>query len=53
MFAAGNYPKNSPVKNRGDSGLNDGNQAKTNLIGGYYDSGNNIEKLKNECESYV
>jgi hypothetical protein len=31
------------VKYRGDSGLNDGNQAKTNLIGGYYDSGNNIK----------
>ncbi|WJX34109.1 cellulase [Trifolium repens] len=40
---SGNYPKNSPVKYRGDSGLNDGNQAKTNLIGGYYDSGNNIK----------
>lgn len=42
-FAAGNYPQNSPVKYRGDSGLKDGNSAKTNLIGGYYDSGNNIK----------
>lgn len=40
---AGNYPRNSSVKYRGDSGLQDGNSAKTNLIGGYYDSGNNIK----------
>nr|AAQ63883.1 cellulase [Medicago truncatula] len=40
---SGNYPRNSPVKYRGDSGLKDGNSAKTNLIGGYYDSGNNIK----------
>ncbi|GAU47849.1 hypothetical protein TSUD_404260 [Trifolium subterraneum] len=38
-----NYPKNSAVKYRGDSGLKDGNPAMTNLIGGYYDSGNNIK----------
>lgn len=31
------------MKYRGDSGLQDGNSAKTNLIGGYYDSGNNIK----------
>ncbi|KAL5075579.1 hypothetical protein RYX36_014563 [Vicia faba] len=40
---SGNYPRNSSVKYRGDSGLQDGNSAKTNLIGGYYDSGNNIK----------
>lgn len=43
VVVAGYYPRNSPVKFRGDSGLNDGNSAKTNLIGGYYDSGNNIK----------
>lgn len=31
------------MKYRGDSGLQDGNSAKTNLSGGYYDSGNNIK----------
>ncbi|KAF9609126.1 hypothetical protein IFM89_013380 [Coptis chinensis] len=43
---SGNFPKNSEVKFRGDSGLQDGNTTGTNyvnLIGGYYDSGNNIK----------
>lgn len=31
------------MKFRGDSGLQDGNSAKTNLTGGFYDSGNNIK----------
>ncbi|CAK8567513.1 unnamed protein product [Lathyrus sativus] len=40
---SGSYPRNSSVKYRGDSGLQDGYSEKTNLIGGYYDSGNNIK----------
>ncbi|KAK7353302.1 hypothetical protein VNO80_18747 [Phaseolus coccineus] len=40
---SGHYPRNSPVKFRGDSGLQDGNSAKTDLTGGFYDSGNNIK----------
>lgn len=46
-YSAGIYPKNSPVKFRGDSGLQDGNSSKTNppadLVGGFYDSGNNMK----------
>ncbi|KAI9074931.1 hypothetical protein K1719_043094 [Acacia pycnantha] len=41
---SGHYPKNSPVKFRGDSGLKDGlNTTREDLIGGFYDSGNNIK----------
>ncbi|KAF5444616.1 hypothetical protein F2P56_033736 [Juglans regia] len=42
---SGHYPKNSPVKFRGDSGLLDGNSGNTHvdLEGGFYDSGNNIK----------
>ncbi|KAL4301067.1 hypothetical protein AHAS_Ahas17G0263800 [Arachis hypogaea] len=40
---SGHYPKNSPVKFRGDSGLGDGKSADTDLVGGFYDSGNNIK----------
>ncbi|XP_017420395.1 endoglucanase 25 [Vigna angularis] len=40
---SGHYPRNSPVKFRGDSGLQDGNSANTDLTGGFYDSGNNIK----------
>ncbi|MED6155711.1 hypothetical protein PIB30_007576 [Stylosanthes scabra] len=40
---SGHYPKNSPVTFRGDSGLNDGKSADTDLVGGFYDSGNNIK----------
>lgn len=45
ICAAGPYPKDSPVKFRGDSGLDDGNMstAKSDLVGGFYDSGNNIK----------
>ncbi|XP_071722679.1 endoglucanase 10-like [Rutidosis leptorrhynchoides] len=39
---SGVYPKNSVVKFRGDSGLKDGNTI-ANLVGGFYDSGNNIK----------
>lgn len=31
------------MKFRGDSGLHDGDSVKTNLTGGFYDSGNNIK----------
>lgn len=44
--AAGKYPKNSPVKFRGDSGLQDGNvggSTHADLVGGFYDSGNNMK----------
>lgn len=42
---SGTYPHNSPVKFRGDSGLQDGNltSKQANLVGGFYDSGNNIK----------
>ncbi|KAM5571207.1 endoglucanase 25 [Rosa sericea] len=42
---SGTYPKNSPVKFRGDSGLQDGNLTsnRANLVGGFYDSGNNMK----------
>ncbi|KAJ7965418.1 Endoglucanase [Quillaja saponaria] len=42
---SGFYPKNSPVKFRGDSGLQDGNSTDkaAKLLGGFYDSGNNIK----------
>ncbi|KAK7282636.1 hypothetical protein RIF29_11571 [Crotalaria pallida] len=40
---SGKYPRNSPVTFRGDSGLQDGSPVKTNLSGGFYDSGNNIK----------
>lgn len=44
-MAAGHFPGNSTINFRGDSGLNDGKDEKTNadLVGGYYDSGNNIK----------
>jgi len=41
--SAGHYPRNSPVKFRGDSGLKDGDSANNDLTGGFYDSGNNIK----------
>ncbi|KAF5942446.1 hypothetical protein HYC85_020088 [Camellia sinensis] len=42
---SGYLPKNNSVKFRGDSGLHDGNTSsmETDLIGGFYDSGNNIK----------
>ncbi|PON76295.1 Glycoside hydrolase [Parasponia andersonii] len=43
---SGLYPKNSLVKFRGDSGLQDGNFGSTvhaDLVGGFYDSGNNMK----------
>lgn len=45
MLRAGNYPRNSPVKFRGSSGLQDGkwNNLHADIVGGFYDSGNNIK----------
>ncbi|KAA8546532.1 hypothetical protein F0562_002729 [Nyssa sinensis] len=42
---SGPFPNNGLVKCRGDSGLHDGNtiNTQTNLVGGFYDSGNNIK----------
>ncbi|GLT32183.1 hypothetical protein SLA2020_068690 [Shorea laevis] len=42
---SGNYPSNSTIKFRGNSGLQDGDSSKTHadLVGGFYDSGNNIK----------
>ncbi|KAF6163630.1 hypothetical protein GIB67_036090 [Kingdonia uniflora] len=42
---SGVLPKNSTVKFRGDSGLKDGNttNVQVDLIGGFYDSGNNVK----------
>ncbi|XP_008786534.2 endoglucanase 10-like [Phoenix dactylifera] len=42
---SGALPENNPVKFRGDSGLQDGirKQINASLVGGFYDSGNNIK----------
>ncbi|THU51339.1 hypothetical protein C4D60_Mb06t29970 [Musa balbisiana] len=42
---SGFLPKSNPVKFRGNSGLHDGEwkQDNTSLVGGFYDSGNNIK----------
>ncbi|KAL5846293.1 hypothetical protein ACOSQ3_009817 [Xanthoceras sorbifolium] len=42
---SGNYPSTSPVKFRGNSGMQDGifNNMHADLVGGFYDSGNNIK----------
>lgn len=42
---AGDYPSTSPVKFRGNSGMRDGvfNHLQSDLVGGFYDSGNNIK----------
>ncbi|KAG9458920.1 hypothetical protein H6P81_003428 [Aristolochia fimbriata] len=43
---SGILPENNPVGFRGNSGLHDGNASKTlhvDLVGGFYDSGNNIK----------
>lgn len=44
-MAAGHFRGDSPIKFRGDSGLNDGKAGNinANLVGGFYDSGNNIK----------
>ena len=43
FLTAGHFPKNSSVTFRGDSGLQDGNSSSHDLVGGFYDSGNNIK----------
>ncbi|KAK8632941.1 hypothetical protein V6N13_073319 [Hibiscus sabdariffa] len=42
---SGSYPSNSPISFRGSSGLQDGNSSNihVDLVGGFYDSGNNIK----------
>ncbi|KAL1559264.1 cellulase [Salvia divinorum] len=40
---SGKLPSNQRVKWRGDSGLNDGRDAGLNLVGGYYDAGDNVK----------
>ncbi|XP_044512254.1 endoglucanase 25-like [Mangifera indica] len=40
---SGNYPSNSLVNFRGNSGLKDGSESNIDLVGGFYDSGNNIK----------
>ncbi|KAE8718623.1 Glycolipid transfer protein 2, putative isoform 1 [Hibiscus syriacus] len=42
---SGSYPSNSPISFRGSSGLQDGNSSNihADLVGGFYDSGNNIK----------
>ncbi|XP_042067167.1 endoglucanase 13-like [Salvia splendens] len=40
---SGNLPSNQRIKWRGDSALNDGNDAGMNLVGGYYDAGDNVK----------
>ncbi|XVF39121.1 hypothetical protein PTKIN_Ptkin01aG0010100 [Pterospermum kingtungense] len=42
---SGNYPSNIPIRFRGSSGLGDGNSSNppADLVGGFYDSGNNIK----------
>ncbi|GMI77087.1 DEFECTIVE CYTOKINESIS, glycosyl hydrolase 9A1, KORRIGAN, RADIALLY SWOLLEN 2 [Hibiscus trionum] len=42
---SGSYPSNSPINFRASSGLQDGNSSNihADLVGGFYDSGNNIK----------
>ncbi|KAH6787327.1 glycosyl hydrolase 9B10 [Perilla frutescens var. hirtella] len=40
---SGKLPSNQRVKWRGDSALNDGRDAGINLVGGYYDAGDNVK----------
>ncbi|CAK9173536.1 unnamed protein product [Ilex paraguariensis] len=40
---SGKLPPNQRVKWRGDSGLNDGQDKGVNLVGGYYDAGDNVK----------
>ncbi|KAL9233958.1 hypothetical protein vseg_008889 [Gypsophila vaccaria] len=40
---SGKLPNNSRVNWRGDSALNDGKQANVDLVGGYYDAGDNVK----------
>ncbi|CAA6664226.1 unnamed protein product [Spirodela intermedia] len=40
---SGRLPSGSRVRWRGDSGLNDGHLANVDLVGGYYDAGDNVK----------
>ncbi|KAL8090724.1 endoglucanase 1-like [Apium graveolens] len=40
---SGKLPANQRVNWRGDSGLSDGSAANVNLVGGYYDAGDNLK----------
>ncbi|KAJ8632987.1 hypothetical protein MRB53_026323 [Persea americana] len=40
---SGKLPPDQRVEWRGDSGLNDGSDVKVNLVGGYYDAGDNVK----------
>ncbi|KAE9595362.1 hypothetical protein Lal_00031341 [Lupinus albus] len=40
---SGKLPPNQRVKWRGDSGLTDGKSARVDLVGGYYDAGDNLK----------
>ncbi|XP_043706857.1 endoglucanase 16-like [Telopea speciosissima] len=40
---SGKLPSNSRLKWRGDSGLDDGKEANVDLVGGYYDAGDNVK----------
>ncbi|KAG6415934.1 hypothetical protein SASPL_123353 [Salvia splendens] len=40
---SGKLPSNQRVKWRGDSALNDGKADRLNLVGGYYDAGDNVK----------
>ncbi|KAA8539563.1 hypothetical protein F0562_026255 [Nyssa sinensis] len=40
---SGKLPPNQRVQWRGDSGLNDGSDVGVNLVGGYYDAGDNVK----------
>ncbi|KAJ3695582.1 hypothetical protein LUZ60_000959 [Juncus effusus] len=40
---SGKLPRNSRVKWRGDSGLDDGKLSGVDLVGGYYDAGDNVK----------
>ncbi|XP_043725398.1 endoglucanase 12-like [Telopea speciosissima] len=40
---SGKLPPNQRVQWRGDSGLNDGSDAGIDLVGGYYDAGDNVK----------
>ncbi|CAN6452758.1 unnamed protein product [Victoria cruziana] len=40
---SGKLPENQRVKWRGDSALSDGRLANVNLVGGYYDAGDNVK----------
>ncbi|KAJ4754250.1 Endoglucanase [Rhynchospora pubera] len=40
---SGKLPRNNRIKWRGDSGLDDGKLAGVDLVGGYYDAGDNVK----------